>query len=246
MVSAESVDVQVCANCGCQLHAPFCGQCGQHQRGSNRLRARDIIANWAESLLDAESVFPSTLLGMLRDPGGLCRDYVDGKRKRYVNPFAYLLIALTVHLVLRTVLHWCGWLAVKENEPGSPPEDAVTWLLLVSVIPFALLWCWLFAASKRNFAENYVLGLYLVGQFAWLEALLILIPMGGADVLLVTLYPGVWLALTTWAGARFYSMPWYSVLWRMIVSTIATVVLIAIVVVVSTGIVLYLRPGVIE
>jgi hypothetical protein len=234
----------ICGNCGASLSTRYCPQCGQHERGSRRLRLRDIAAHCTQALLDTESALPATLIGLCRNPGQLCLGYVHGKRKRYMNPFAYLLVAATLQIILSALLHGVGWLPRRADETGALPDDALTGLLFIAVLPLALLWMKLFARSGKNFAENYLLGVYLVGQIAWLELLLLPFPaITASDTVMAIAFPLVWLALTTWAGVIFYSMPWYSVLWRMFVSSVIAFVILGACTAAVTGVAELFQPA---
>lgn len=182
-----------------------------------------MAKNCAEALLDVESPLPATLIGLIRNPGQVCLDYVNGRRKRYLNPFAFLLVAVTAQIILSAGLLWTGWIVPQLDESGAIPDDALNWMLIAFVVPLAFLWTKLFAFSDRNFAENYVLGLYLLGLFAWFELMLLPLTFVAApDSIQLVVYLIVWLTIATRAGSEFYSMPWYSVFWRMLASTTAT------------------------
>ena len=107
---------------------------------------RDIAANFAEALLDVESPLPATLIGLLRNPGQVCLDFVNGRRKRYLNPFAFLLVAVTAQIILSSGLRWTGWIVPQPDEPGPIPDDALNWVLFAIVVPLAFLWTKLFAS----------------------------------------------------------------------------------------------------
>lgn len=225
MKEAANPSAQVCANCGSSRLTLHCGQCGQHERRSRRLRVRDIAGNCAEVLLDIESPLTATLIGLIRDPGRVCLDYVNGRRKRYINPFAFLLVAVTAQVILSAILRWTGSTVSTPGEPDALPDEALNFVLFAMIVPLAFLWTKLFPLSDRNFAENYVLGLYLLGSVAWLE--LVLLPvtfLAISETILALALPIVWLTVATWAGTVFYSMPWYSVLWRMLASTTVALV----------------------
>ncbi len=212
-----------CANCNSPQSTVYCGECGQHERGSRPLRMRDITANCAEALLEVDSPLPATLVGLIRNPGQLCLNYVSGQRKRYLNPFAFLLVAVTAQVILSAGLRWTGWVEPQPDESGAIPDDALNWVLFAIVVPLGFLWTKLFASSGRNFAENYVLGLYLLGLFAWFELMLLPLTFVAApDSIQLVVYLIVWLTIATWAGAGFYSMPRCSVFWRMLASTSVT------------------------
>ncbi len=244
MSDARSITEHLCANCGAPHSAEYCGQCGQHERGSRRLQVRDIAANCAAALTDVESPLPATLTGLFRSPGRVCLDYIHGRRKRYMNPFAFLLVAVTAQIILSAVLRWTGWIVPTPDESDAIPDEALNGVLFAVVVPLAFLWTSLFAVSNRTFAENYVLGLYVLGQFAWLElALLPLTTITVADSILLIVYPTVWLIMATWAGAIFYSMNWYSVLWRMVASSAATFIIVGGLLFAALEAVACFRPG---
>lgn len=90
-----------CQNCGTPLAGEYCHNCGQ--RHLPQLRLRDLGRRFLETVLDIDGLgigLRRTLLGGVRSPGGLARQYVDGKRKRIVSPIGYFLIATTLVFVI--------------------------------------------------------------------------------------------------------------------------------------------------
>jgi hypothetical protein len=235
MAEAEQVQAATCANCGAPLVTKYCGQCGQHERGSHRLQLREVAGQLAESLFDVESALPATFLGLCRNPGEVCRQYIAGRRKKFMNPFGYLLVAISAQLVVGAIAS----LFVRAA-PGDDVPDWVTWALLALLVPIAAAWRYLFQESGRNFAENYVFGLYLLGQMVWVE-LLVLTPLSLVlpALALGILYFVAWLALVTWAAMGFYALPLKEVLWRVLVAFVAG----GFVAVVATGIIMEIWPG---
>lgn len=238
MAEADQVPGATCANCGAVLTAKHCGQCGQHERGSRRLLTSHVLSQLLESLFDVESALPATFLGLCRHPGKVCLEYVNGRRRKYMNPFGYLLVAISAQLVIAAVVSL--FLPAPAAEGEGVPDDWVTWALLALLAPLAGAWLLLFRESGRNFAENYVFGLYLLAQLVWTE-LFILSPLSLLlpELVLVILYFVAWLALVTWAGVVFYSLPPLEVFWRVLVSFVAA----GAVAVVATGISMEVWPG---
>jgi hypothetical protein len=141
-----------------------------------------------------------------------------------MNPF------LTVQILLSALLRWIGWTSAtndaSKETANDPSDEAITWMLFATLLPLAFLWTKMFAKSGRNFAENYVLGLYVLGLLGWLELLLLPFTyVAGFDLILFLLLAILWLTMTTWAGTVFYSIPWYSVVLRMAISTAVAFVL---------------------
>lgn len=81
-----------CANCGAPLHGDYCSACGQKD-------AERIVPFW-HMLNDAlEAIFQldlrvfRTLPKFLFLPGRLTKEYISGRRKRYVRPFRLFLVS---------------------------------------------------------------------------------------------------------------------------------------------------------
>lgn len=108
-VAAADGDIQAteetCQNCGTSLHGEYCHACGQ--RHIPRLRARELMRHFADSILDISDLgggLWSTLLEGTRNPGRLALRYAKGERKRFVNPISYFLIATTLMFLLLTLI----------------------------------------------------------------------------------------------------------------------------------------------
>ena len=74
-----------CMNCGTKLLGPFCHFCGQPDK--NLMRFFPVLMReMLEDFADFDSRFMRSLKPLLFKPGKLTRDYLDGKRFRYVPP----------------------------------------------------------------------------------------------------------------------------------------------------------------
>jgi hypothetical protein len=89
----------VCLNCGSPLSGAFCGGCGQ----------RDVppYPSVRELAVDAVSEFSGwdgrlaqTLRTLVRHPGLLTREFLEGRRARYISPLRVYLTASLVYFVL--------------------------------------------------------------------------------------------------------------------------------------------------
>ncbi len=88
-----------CKNCGTALTGQYCGACGQ--RASNRLISlRELVKDAFGDLFELESRLWRTLIPLAVRPGQLTRDYLTGRRARYMPPFRmYLVLSLTFFIV---------------------------------------------------------------------------------------------------------------------------------------------------
>lgn len=80
-----------CLNCGADRLGAYCHNCGQHHL-DDRLTLRVVWREFAERFLKLERGLFATTKAALLDPGGLARRYVEGQRRRFVNPISFLLI----------------------------------------------------------------------------------------------------------------------------------------------------------
>jgi hypothetical protein len=89
----------VCLNCGAQLSGSFCARCGQ----------RDVppYPSVRELAIDAVTEFSGwdgrlalTLRTLIRRPGLLTREFLEGRRARYISPLRLYLTASVVYFIL--------------------------------------------------------------------------------------------------------------------------------------------------
>lgn len=89
-----------CENCGALLHGPYCSQCGQ--KAAERIVPIWHMINEAlEAVIELDMRVLWTLPKFLFLPGRLTKEYINGRRKRYIRPFRLYLFTT---FVLFTVL----------------------------------------------------------------------------------------------------------------------------------------------
>lgn len=88
-----------CLNCGTRLRGQYCGHCGQRSR--NRLISIwQLLKEAFGDLLELDSRLWRTLGPLLVRPGRLTRDYLEGRRARYMPPFrTYLVLSVLFFVV---------------------------------------------------------------------------------------------------------------------------------------------------
>ncbi len=88
-----------CANCDAEVPRKFCGRCGQrleHEMHSVAHFGREL----AEDLTHADSRLWTTILALLFKPGFLTREFIAGKRVRYLPPIRlYLVLSVAFFVV---------------------------------------------------------------------------------------------------------------------------------------------------
>ncbi|MEM7430826.1 MAG: DUF3667 domain-containing protein [Pseudomonadota bacterium] len=88
-----------CLNCGARLRGQYCGSCGQRSR-SRLISLWELVRDAFGDLFELDSRLWKTLIPLLRKPGQLTADYLQGKRARYMPPFRmYLVLSLLFFVV---------------------------------------------------------------------------------------------------------------------------------------------------
>ena len=86
-----------CANCGTPLEGAYCHVCGQdsdtHKRSIGHLAFEAM-----EGLFEFDGRIWRTFPALFLRPGGLARDYIDGRIVRHVPPFRTFLVALLLFI----------------------------------------------------------------------------------------------------------------------------------------------------
>jgi len=90
---------ELCLNCGTTLSGQYCGNCGQ--RASSRLISIwQLLREAFGDLLELDSRVWRTLIPLTIRPGMLTRDYLEGRRARFMPPFrTYLVLSIIFFLV---------------------------------------------------------------------------------------------------------------------------------------------------
>lgn len=98
-----------CLNCGQSFAGNFCSNCGQKST-IKRITWKEVFHNIPHMLFHLDDGFFYTIKQLAIKPGQTIRDYLEGKRKDYFNPFVMLLLlaglcsALYVNFHIPTIL----------------------------------------------------------------------------------------------------------------------------------------------
>ncbi|MFB6230691.1 MAG: DUF3667 domain-containing protein [Salinibacter sp.] len=116
-----------CENCGALLHGPYCSQCGQ--KAADRIVPIWHMLNEAlEAVFELDMRVLHTLPKFLFLPGRLTKEYINGRRKRYIRPFRlYLFSTFLLFTVLTlTTTGGFGLLFPPSSSAPAPPADTAT------------------------------------------------------------------------------------------------------------------------
>jgi hypothetical protein len=112
-----------CLDCAAPL-APgqrYCSQCGQ-AADTHRISLAHFAHDLGHELLHADRNVITLTAALARRPGEVVREYLAGRRKRWFNPFAYLLLVAALGTL---ALQGISALTAPPREPAAPTHVAV-------------------------------------------------------------------------------------------------------------------------
>lgn len=113
-----------CLNCGKPLRGDenFCSYCGQ-KNSTKKLSFSTFINNLFSGFLSYDSRFWTTFIPLLTQPGKVSKEYIAGKRARFVNPFQ---LYLNVSIVFFLILGFSNRISEDENTINDIVETTQT------------------------------------------------------------------------------------------------------------------------
>ncbi len=90
---------EACRNCGALLTGEWCAACGQKRFVEADRRLANLLAQAFELLTDLDGRLWGTLRALAFRPGLLDRDYIAGRRRRWLPPLSLFLLANVVYFM---------------------------------------------------------------------------------------------------------------------------------------------------
>ncbi|OYX23130.1 MAG: hypothetical protein B7Z06_10665 [Flavobacteriales bacterium 32-35-8] len=163
-----------CKNCHRLLteESQYCNSCGA-QVIKNRLTFKNLLEYFTETYLNYDNKFIRTIISLFVKPDEVIDSYINGVRKRYINPVSFLAISLTLsgfYLFffqdnLKESMDFSGLSNYegqeKLNEALSNFVFDYNSFIYFSIIPaFAIISWMVFINKKYNFTEHVIIYLY--------------------------------------------------------------------------------------
>ena len=105
-----------CSNCAAELVGPVCHRCGQVDDRYHR-PVLHLVREGLENLVALDGRFARTVPALLVFPGRVTRDFLSGKRARFIPPFRlYILASLLLFVLLPFMI---GDFDISGGVPGS-------------------------------------------------------------------------------------------------------------------------------
>lgn len=215
-----------CLNCGGEGTRGFCPDCGQRHVPADALDLRHVWLDYVEETV--RELRPlRTLWGLLRRPGQLAVDYVEGRRRGQANPLLFFLFVIGIVVTLQEYYDpnsHNDWMSQRLQTPAVDLQVTSAWWFRLTQVVMAYLLpsvrvayfagvLWLLA--ERDLLKGVVLALhvqivkYLLLVVFWAPSLLLPAPgqlaFAVASPVLVSLPATVYLLL---AVRNAYALSW--------------------------------------
>lgn len=170
-MSSVTSEVIICKACNSEASGRYCSNCGQ-SLSVKRITLGGLFHDAFHLFTHLDKGFLLTVKTLLKRPGHMQREYIEGDRARHQKPFAMFFVAITVCALIR---YWLYLFILNHFQSGDAEEvdfihQGMT-MLHVALLPFYVLVAYLFfAKSKYNYAEIGIVVLYSMSVFfmaAW-------------------------------------------------------------------------------
>lgn len=178
-----------CKNCSNQLpsNSDFCNTCGAKVI-RNRLTFKNLFEHISETFFNYDNKLLRTFIDLFKKPEKVIDGYINGVRKRYVNPISYFGLAITLtglYLVITNkfypeTLDYSAFAAKGQEEFTKKLIDPIlahTSIVMMLYIPiYALIARLTFVGlNKLNYTELIVVFLYWQSQISIISSVIIII-----------------------------------------------------------------------
>lgn len=237
-----------CKNCQKELEvdSEFCNLCGGKVI-RNRLTFRNLFEHISETFFNYDNKLLRTLVDLIKKPEAVIGGYIDGIRKRYVNPISFFGLTLTIvgleWLFLRKFFPEqlnLSSLAVAGNESSlnnvfNFVQDYSSIIMMLSVPIYAIISRIVFFDNKKfNYVEHIVAFTYMMAFLSLFGAIINIIGLSfGLDLGLITyINLPVQVIYISYCFKKLYQLSFLEILGRMFLSLFVYMVLYIIVVIV--------------
>jgi hypothetical protein len=90
-----------CVSCGAEFRDRFCPACGERRLGAEDRSVRRYVGESIETLTDVDSTLLRTAITLVRRPGLLTAEYLQGRRKPYLRPVQLFIICNVLYFFLQ-------------------------------------------------------------------------------------------------------------------------------------------------
>lgn len=204
-----------CKNCGAILanHYKYCPICSQ-RTPTKQLNMHDVWHDLFHAFTHTDKGFLFLIKSLLLRPGVVAKEFVEGRRKKYMSPFSFLVIVVGVASI---ILIWSDFARfnagnVKANAVSDFFDKHINLIIFFNV-PVLAFFNWLFfKQSRKTYAENLVLAAYASGQRSVIFTLVIgplWMIIHQQFWLFLGIYIFCWVVYFSWATRQFFGVSFW-------------------------------------
>ncbi len=94
-----------CLNCDTSFSGHYCPQCGQKSE-TKRLTVVSVTKDFLDAISDSDRGFLKTVIDLSQDPRVMLKNYISGKRRRYLSAGKYSFFLIVVFTVCASYLEY--------------------------------------------------------------------------------------------------------------------------------------------
>lgn len=178
-----------CKNCNTNLSSDsdYCNKCGG-KIIRNRLTIRNLFQHFSETFLNYDNKFLQTVKNLFVKPEDVIGSYVDGTRKKYINPISFFAISLTISGVYLLIFkkffyNYMDASSLYQDENMRRMFDASkdtifeynSFFYFILIPALALISLIVFYNKKYNYTEHVVIYLYTMSLTSIVSSVISLI-----------------------------------------------------------------------
>lgn len=229
-----------CKNCNSNINGNYCANCSQRS-DVKRFNLKDIFIELVQAVVETDRGIIRLTRELAVRPGVVASQYLAGRRKRYFNPFTFLLIASAAHVLVsqhtgfytaynQKTREFILTLQTDENsikrteEIIASAEKQMKYtmenekLVNLMLLPVLALFTWLFfRKSEFNYAENLVFNIMIAAE-QYIILLLLAVPLfllfPNAILWIMSSFFLVAMGYTFFAYKQFFKERLLSILWK--------------------------------
>ena len=171
------MEAHFCENCGNGFNGGFCNACGQ--KVAHRITLKHIFHDIAHAFTHADKGIINLFLQLFVRPGVVAREYiVERKRKKYFNPFQYILIIASIAAFIAINTHFAETTMKAMGPAGNSSKRILEFqqnvtqymtkyynFIILLQLPFFSLGSFIvYRVYKFNYAEHLTLQTFITAQ----------------------------------------------------------------------------------
>ena len=121
LATIKEPKIVICENCGSHIHSKFCSECGQKAISYNK-PMREAVSLLLDSWLSFDNRVVHTIGPLFVKPGYLSREFIVGRRAKYMSPLKLFLFSSVMFFTLGHFSSYDGMLSIDDDKPVKTEE----------------------------------------------------------------------------------------------------------------------------